>query len=155
MESFYLSFCICYFTLVAKCCLNFFNKFVSILGIIFFFHLVNLFLHIYISAISSLNQANTAVILLFIVITLLFLRNKHIFLHQFSNFVSLLSSHPGSKTIFLSIIIYSNTANASADTVDIISSNISGLVILFLSKTYSLVIFNNLSISSSTSISVF
>ena len=40
-------------------------------------------------------------ILLSVLITLLLLRNSRIFLHQSSNFVQLLSNHPGFGTIFL------------------------------------------------------
>jgi len=49
--------------------------------------------------------------------------------------------------------IYSNIANAGADTVNIISS-IPGSMVLFLSKAYPLVILNNPGISSSVSIFV-
>ena len=52
------------------------------------------------------------------------------------------------------IIAYSNTAGASANTINMFSSSISSSIVLFLSKAYSSVIYNNLSVSSSTLISV-
>ena len=46
LKYFGLSFIIYYLTLVTKCCLNFFNRIISVLNIVFFFYLVNFFLHI-------------------------------------------------------------------------------------------------------------
>ena len=82
------------------------------------------------------------VILSLVVINQLLLRNKQIPLHQPSNFVYLLSNHSGSGTILFSITVYFNAADAGANTVYIISSDVSVLVVLFLSEIYSLVILN-------------
>ena len=101
----------------------------------------------------SLNQANIAVILLSVTITLLFLKNRQIPLYQFSNFVLSPSNHPGSGTMLFGITVcailwYSvSTVNISLDV-----SNVASSVVLFLFNAFSLVILNNPSISSSTSI---
>ena len=98
-----------------------------------------------------LNQTNTAVILSPVAITLLFLRNRQIPLHQSSDFVLSLSNHPGSGTILLGIIACT-VLLCTAGAVDI-SSNVSGIadsVLLF--YILSSVILNDSSISSSTSI---
>ena len=62
-----------------------------------------IFFCVQISAMSSLSQANTTVILSSIPITLLLLRNKYISLYQSSNFVQLPSNYPRSRTMFFNI----------------------------------------------------
>ena len=102
----------------------------------------------------SLNQTNIAVILSSVVITLLLLRNRQISLYQFSNFILFLSNYLRSRTILFSITAcavlwyFAGAINISSDVSDVASS-----VVLFLFNMYSLVILNDLSISSSTSIS--
>jgi len=86
LECFDLPFSIYCFALIAKHCLDFFNKIILILDIIFFFHLVDLLLYIN-SYYTPLSWANTVVILLSVTMTLLLLRNNQIPLHQSSNFV--------------------------------------------------------------------
>ena len=91
-------------------------------------------------------------ILLSVALTLLFLKNNHIPLHQSSNFIQLLSNNPGSRTILFSITAYTILLyTAGISTVNIFSN--AGSVVLFPSDVYSLVIFNDPNISSSTSLS--
>ena len=152
LKSLDLSLGICCLTLVTKCYLDFFNKFISILSIFFSFYLIDLILCIYFCN-TSLIWANTIVILLLIAITLLLLRNKWISLHQSLNFIWSPSNYHGSETILFDITAYSNTASVSTDSVGIFSG-VSSSVVLFLSKIYFLVILNNLSISSNASMFV-
>ena len=62
------------------------------------------FFYVYIPATPSLRYARITVILSLVSMTLLLLRNNHIPLYQFSNFVWFLSNHPRSKTILFGII---------------------------------------------------
>ena len=95
-----------------------------------------------------LRLAKIAVILLFVPVTLLFLRNSQILLHQSSNFVLFPLNYPESRTILLdnSAYLFYITANISAIDMLSIYSAIS-------SEASSLVIFNDLSHSDNISIS--
>ena len=73
-------------------------------------------------AIPPLRQARIAVILSSVSMTLLFLRNNLIPLHQSLNFIQLPSNHPGSGTIFFGIPAYTFSltpvvVGASADNI--------------------------------------
>ena len=61
-------------------------------------------------------------------LTLLFLRNNLIPLHQSSNFVQLPSNHPGSRTMLLSILANLFTAGVAAGAINISVSIYSSLV---------------------------
>ena len=88
LECLNLLFSICCFVLITKCYLQFLDKVIPILNIVFFFYLVDFLLHINFCYIS-LSQASTVVTLSFIAVTLLLLRNNQIPLHQSSNFITI------------------------------------------------------------------
>ena len=150
LEHFDLPFSIYCLALVTEYYLNFFNEITSILDNSFFFHLVNLLL----SAILSLSWSNTVVILSSIAMTLLFLRNNQIPLHQSSNFVQLPSNHPRYETMLFDITSCAISLYTTSVGTANISFNNAGSVFLFLFETYSLVIFNNPNIFFNVSISV-
>ena len=138
-----LLFCVCSFTLVAKYYFKFSDKLVPILDVCFFIQLIKLLLGINASY-TSLRWARIAVILLFIPVTLLLLRNNQISLYQSSNFVLPLSNYFGSRTILLDNSTYLFCTFASA--VNILS------VYSMLLFEASSVIFSNPSHSNNTSI---
>ena len=148
-----LPFSICYLAFVTKYCLNFSDKLISILGI-FFFHLVDFLLYIYIFMTHSLSQTSTVIILSLVAMTLLLLRNNQISFYQSSNFIQSPSNYPRSETMLLGITAYSVVLyTTSTSTVNISSiSDVTGFIVLFPSKVYSSVILNDLSTSDNTSI---
>ena len=80
------------------------------------------FCYTYIPATPPLRRARITVILLSVPVTLLLLRNSLIPLHQSSNFIWLLSNHPGSGTMFFGnpVCLYSWLVTAiGASAVDI------------------------------------
>ena len=102
----------------------------------------------YMPTIPLLRQARIAVILLLISITLLLLRNNHIPLYQFLNFVWSLLNHPRSSTMFFSITTYIFSLNAAGAGV----TDISVSVCSYSSEASSAICkdpscFNNISIS--------
>ena len=101
----------------------------------------------------SLSQANISVILLSVAVTLLLLRNNHIPLYQFSNFVQLLSNCSGSRTILFSITACAVSLYTAGIGAVNISSNV-GSIVLLLSEVYSLIILNDSNISLSVLISI-
>ena len=94
-----------------------------------------------------LRQARIAVILLFILVTLLLLRNNQISFHQSSNFVLSLSNHPRFGTMLLgsSTCLFCIFSSASA-------INISSVYSIVFSEMSS-VIFNSPSLFNNASIS--
>ena len=96
----------------------------------------------------SLGQARIAMILLSVIITLLLLRNNHIFLYQSLNFIWSPSNYPGSRTILLGItacsIVFFTTGTSTIDIVSIVFIS----VVLF--KVSSSVIFNDSNHSNNT-----
>ena len=70
----------------------------------------SIFFCTYISAMLSLSQTSTVVILSLVAVTLLLLRNKQIFFHQSSNFVQSPSNYPRSRIILFSITVCSIAA---------------------------------------------
>ena len=142
LECFDLLFSICCLTLVAKHCLDFFNKIILILNAVFFIYLVDLLLHINFCY-TPLSWANTIVILSSVAMTLLLLTNNQIPLYQSSKFVRSLSNYPRFKTMLFGITVYAVLLyTASIDAVNISSDDI-GSIVLFLSEAYSLVILND------------
>ena len=148
LEHFDLLFSICYLTLITKHYLDFFNKIILILDIVFFFYLINLLLCINSYYIPSKlgqyynNFSSVAMILLL-------LRNNQISLYQSSNFIQLLLNYFRSGTILFCITVYAVLLYTAGIGAVNISSDDTGFVILFLSEAYSSVILNDLNISSS------
>ena len=101
----------------------------------------------------SLSQANISVILSSVAVTLLFLRNNHILLYPFSNFVQPLSNYSRSRTILFSITVCAISLCTTGVSAVNISSDV-GFIVLLLPQVYSLVILNNPNISLSTLISM-
>ena len=100
----------------------------------------------YMLVIPPLRQARIAVILLFILVTLLLLKNNQISFHQSSNFVLSLSNHPRFGTMLLgnSTCLFCIFFGASA-------INISSVYSIVFSEMSS-VIFNNPSLFNNASI---
>jgi len=96
-------------------------------------------------AIPPLSQVRIVVILLSVLITLLFLRNNLISLHQSLNFVLFPLNHPGSGIILFSIPACLFYTVLDADDTDILS-----MYSVVSSKMSSLVIFNDLNLSDNT-----
>ena len=100
---------------------------------------------------SPLSQANIAVILSSVATTLLLLRNRQITLYQSLNFILSLSNYLRFRTMLFGITTYAVLLyTASAVDIPLGVSGVAGSVVLF--NMYSIVILNDLSISSSASI---
>ena len=85
-----------------------------------------------------LSQTRIAVILSSVPVTLLFLRNNLIFLHQSSNFVLSLLNYSGSEIILFDILTYLFYIVAGVNATDILS-----MYSVIFSEVFSLVIFND------------
>ena len=95
-----------------------------------------------------LSQARIVVILLYVPVTLLLLKNNQIPLHQFLNFVLFLLNHPRSRTILFGMTAHLFYAIADASATNI--SSVISVSIIFVKMSF-LIILNNPSHSDSAS----